>query len=574
MKKQTDSPFKNAILECRPLLLGAFLFGLFINLLMLAVPLYSLQVLDRVLSSGSLDTLLVLTVIVAVAIVFMGILQILRSLIFSHLGRWLDDRLSSDIVENTVTIAIHDPKIGSQPLRDLNAVRSFVTSPHLAGLFDAPWAIIFFIVIYIINVQLGLVVTGGAVILLVLAFISERAPAKMAAAAHDEQIKSMQSLDAIVRNAEVVKSMGLLNRARARWHMHNQHWLGHAFNSSNISNVISQSTRSLRLSIQMGTMCIGAFLALSNQMSPGSIIAVSILTARALAPFDAAAPLYQALVGVKKALTRLFELERFGEKRIQTTKLPDPEGKVSIQKVSFVVGKEKRPILKAVSCEVAPGEAIGIIGPSGSGKTTLARMIVGVTSPSVGDIRLDGATLHQWDSDQLGTAIGYLPQSVELFDGTIAENIARLDSNAADEAVVKAAQSAHVHESILAFSNGYQTDIGPNGSRLSAGQRQRVALARCFYGDPKLIVMDEPNANLDGEGELAFVKALERAKNLGITTVTIAHRPSVLQRVDKLLVLHDGQVKMFGPTQEILAELSANNSKIQPIRAQPVSATK
>jgi len=293
VSKGNESSITKALKQCRPLFFGAFAFGLFINLLILAVPLYSLQVLDRVLSSGSHDTLLMLTLIVAVALAFMGVMQGLRAIIFNHIGRWLDDRLSSDIVEETVDLAVRDPKIGSQPLRDLGTVRSFLTSPHLANLFDAPWAIIYFAVIYIINVKLGVAVTLGAVVLLILAFAAERLPSGHLAVANDEQVKSMQSFDSLIRNAEVVKSMGLLAHASAKWRKHNQNWLGHTFTSGNISAVIANITRTLRMAVQIMVMGSGAYLALSNEMSPGSIIAVSILTGRALAPFDAATPLYQ-----------------------------------------------------------------------------------------------------------------------------------------------------------------------------------------------------------------------------------------------------------------------------------------
>lgn len=565
-----ESPVRLALKECRPLFWAAFWFGLVINLLVLAIPLFSLQVLDRVLSSGSRDTLLMLTLIAGVALVFMGMMEGLRALMFSHVGRWLDDRLSNGIVERTVHLALHNPKVGSQPQRDLNTVRSFITSPNLAKLFDAPWAAIYFAVIYAIHIKLGIAVTLGASVLLTLAIVAERLPSRALAAANDEQIKSMQSLDSIIRNAEVVKSMGLLAHATRKWRHHNQQHLGHTFSSGNITTVISQVTRTLRLSMQIMMICIGAYLALSDQMSPGSIVAVSILTGRALTPFDSAIPLYKSIGGLRKALTRLFSLEETAQRVDQTMILPEPKGQLTIQRATFEANAAKRWILKGISIDVAPGEAVGVIGPSGSGKTTFARLLVGVAAPTTGAICLDGAALHQWDPAQLGRTIGYLPQDVELFDGTIAENIARLDPQADDQAVIEAAQNAQIHDTILAFPQGYRTNIGANGSLLSAGQRQRVALARCFYGNPKLIVMDEPNSNLDGEGELAFVKAVNRAKELGITTVTIAHRPSVLQSVDKVLVLQDGETKLFGPTHEVMAELANGNANVQPIQKMPM----
>ena len=539
---------------------------------MLAVPLYSLQVLDRVLSSGSTDTLFALTVIVGICLIFMGVMNTLRAMIFSHIGRWLDDKLSSDVVSRMVELAVLQPKIGSQPLRDLASVRSFVASPHLANLFDGPWAIIFFVVIYVINIYLGLIVTGGAVLLAILAFVAERLPSKAQSSAADEQLKSMQAVDSILRNAEVIKAMGLLGNATKRWRDHNFASLDHSFTASGRSTLIGQITKSMRLGIQVIVMGFGAWFALTGSMSPGAIIAVSILTGRALAPFDALAPLYQSLVGVRKSIDRLRDLDQTDNHINQTMMLPDPQGALTLNKVSYEAPQSRRWLLKNVSAKIEAGEAIGIIGPSGSGKTTLARMLANVIAPSVGSIAIDKAALFQWDPAQLASTIGYLPQGVELFDGTVAENIARLDDEAPDEAVIEAAQQAQVHEFILSLPNGYQTQIGPGGALLSAGQRQRIALARCFYGNPKVLILDEPNANLDGEGEMSLVRALDQAKELGMTTITIAHRPSVLQKVDKVMVLQDGELKMFGETKEIMAKLAGNNRKVQPITQKPTMA--
>ena len=558
-------PFDKAVADCKRLFLAAFFSGFFINMLMLAVPIYSLQVLDRVLSSGSTNTLAALTIIVAICLFFMGVMNTLRTMIFNHIGRWLDDRLSTDVVKRMVAFAVHEPKLGSQPLRDLATVRGFVTSPHFGNLFDGPWAIIFFIVIYIINVQLGLIVTAGALLMALLAFIAERYPSKSRSGAADEQLKSMQAIDSILHNAEVIKSMGLLENATKRWKEHNLASLDHNFSANGRTAVIGQITKSIRLSLQVIVMGIGAWFAISGSMTPGAIIAVSILTSRALAPFDALAPLYQSLVSVRKAISRLKDLDQVDSLVTQTMVMPKIDGAVSLKKVSYETPHTKKWVLKNVTADITPGEAIGIIGPSGSGKTTLARLIANVVAPSAGQIEIDKAALYQWDPTQLSKLIGYLPQTVELFDGTVAQNIARLDDNADDSSVVKAAQNAQVHEFILSLPEGYHTQIGVGGALLSAGQRQRIALARCFYGEPKVLILDEPNANLDNDGEVAFARALETAKEMGITTLTIAHRPTVLQCVDKIMVLQKGELKLFGETKEVLAEFSASSRKIQPI---------
>ncbi|MET0100886.1 MAG: type I secretion system permease/ATPase [Sedimenticola sp.] len=560
------NPIKAALAESRPLFLGAFWFGLFINVLMLAVPLYSLQILDRVLSSGSRDTLLMLTIIVAVSLVFMGLLQGLRTLVFSHIGRWMDDKLSMGLVRKSVELAVHKPAIGTQPLRDLATIKGFVSSPAMTSVFDAPWAIIYFVVIFLIHIKLGLAVVLGAAVLLVLALVAERLPSKLTGVANDSQVKSMQALDSVIRNAEVVQSMGLLEHASERWRRHNQEALGASFSAANINTVVSHSTRTIRMGLQVLLTGLGAYFVLAGEMSAGGIIAVSILSGKALAPFDAGATIYRSWVGVKKAYGRLKQLDQSVPDKHQATRLFDPKGQLTVDKLTYQDKSSGRWILRGVNFTVEPGEAVGVIGPSGSGKTTLARLLIGVLNPTSGVIRLDGAGLSQWDSEQLGALLGYLPQDVELFSGTISENIARLDGKAEDSSIIQAASTAMVHDAILQLPNGYQTEIGVNGALLSAGQRQRIGLARCFFGSPKLVVLDEPNANLDNDGEMALVQCLKNAKQLGITTVTIAHRPSVLQTVDKILVLQQGEAKLFGPRDEVISTLNSGGSKVQPLR--------
>lgn len=562
----TDNPVKAALRECRPLFWGAVCFSLFINLLMLAVPIYSLQVLDRVLSSNSTDTLIMLSIIVAAALVFMGLLQGVRAMVFAHIARWLDDRLSGEIVEKTVNLTLFRPAIGTQPVRDLGTIKAFVSSPALASAFDAPWAILFFIVIYIINVTLGIAVTLGACILLILAILTEKLPARQAAAANDSQIRANQALDAILRNAEAVKAMGLLPQARQRFEGHNQENLRQAFSAKGATTVISFSTRTLRLGLQVLITGLGAYLVILGDLSAGAIVATSMIAGKALQPFDSAVAIFQGWVGVKKAYDRLKDLDGSVAAAANTTKLPEPEGYVAVDKVTYQDAPSQRWILRGINIRIKPGEAVGVIGPSGSGKTTLARLLVGVLSPTSGAVRLDGAALHHWDSDQLGRLVGYLPQGVELFDGTVAENIARLDPEASDDQVIAAAKTAEIHDFVLQLPQGYKTEIGRNGCALSAGQRQRIGLARCFYGAPKLVVLDEPNANLDTEGELALVQCLLNARERGIVTVTIAHRPSLLQKVDKILVLQNGEAKLFGPADEVLAKMTQAGTNVQPIR--------
>lgn len=564
-----DNPIKAALRQCRPLFWGAVWFSLFINLLMLAVPIYSLQVLDRVLTSNSTDTLIMLSIIVAAALVFMGLLQGLRAMVFAHISRWLDNSLSGEIVEKTVTLTLFRPAIGTQPVRDLGTIRNFVSSPALASAFDAPWAILFFIAVYIINVTLGIAVTLGACVLLILAILTEKIPSKQSAAANDSQIRANQSLDAILRNAEVVKAMGILPHAKRKFEDHNEENLRHAFSAKGTTTIISFSTRTLRLGLQVLITGLGAYLVIQGDLSAGAIVATSMIAGKALQPFDAAVSIFQGWVGVKKAYGRLIDMDMSVAEAGATTKLPDPVGRIDLDKITYQDRLSQRWILRGINIRIEPGEAIGIIGPSGSGKTTLARLLVGVLLPSSGAVRLDGAALGHWDPLQLGGLIGYLPQDVELFGGTVAENIGRLDPEASDQAVVAAARMAEVHDFILQLPEGYQTEIGRNGSSLSAGQRQRIGLARCFYGLPKLVVLDEPNANLDTEGEQALLQCLLNAREAGIATITIAHRPSILQKVDKILVLQAGEAKIFGPAEEVLAKMTQAGSNVRPIRKAP-----
>jgi len=549
--------------KCKIQFLSAFGFGLFINLLMLAVPLFTMQVLDRVLSSGSKDTLVMLSVIVGVCLVTMGVLQALRSFVFQHVGRWLDDKLSVEIASKTTLLAVTKPGVGSQPLRDLASIRSFISSPAMVSTVDAPWAIIFFVGIYLINVSLGVAVTIGAVCLLLLSIVTERLPAKRIAKANETNVSAMRAISSILRNAEIIKAMGMADNAQRRWRNLNESYLELSFANSSILTTISSITKTLRLGLQVLLTGMGAWLVINGGMSAGGIIAVSILSGKALAPFDSGVAIYQGWIGVKKANGRLNDLFAAVQDAEPVIDLPDPEGAIEVEKIAYRISDDTPWIIRGINISISSGECIGVIGPSGGGKTTLARILVGVTNPTSGAVRIDGAALDQWDRKKLGNKVGYLPQDIELFEGTVAENIARLEENASGEKVVAAAKLAEVHDTILRLPSGYQTEVGANGRNLSAGQRQRIALARCFYGGPRVLVLDEPNSNLDTDGEASLISALANAKAEGITTIVIAHRPSVLNIVDKIVVLHSGEAKRFGPRQEVLSSMQVPNSKGQ-----------
>lgn len=559
MGKEQPNAVKAALYECRPLIFGALMLSFVINMLGLAVPIFSMQVLDRVLSSGSKNTLIMLTSIAIAAVVFSGLLTALRSTVFAQISRWLDDKIASNLVHQTIELAVARPSVGSQPARDLGTVRAFISSQTIGSILDAPWAIIFFIVLYMINVTIGLIITIAAIILLILAFLAQKVPSRLIAAAGDAQIRSIQSLDFVVRNAEVVKAMGMSVAATNRWRELNETSIEKGYHAGNLGTVISNLTKTLRMGLQIAITAVGAWLVINGQMSMGAIIAVNMLAGKALAPFDAAVAIYQGTTNTKKAYDRLkavFKTQAENDRRVE---LPEPKGKVSVINLTYQHPVTKQILLKNISFEISSGKSIGIIGPSGGGKTTLARMLVNILSPSSGSVSLDGARLDQWQRAQLAAAIGYLPQDIELFTGTIAQNIARMEPEANDEDIVAAAQAAEVHEFILSLPAGYQTDVGPNGANLSGGQRQRIALARCFYGAPKLIVLDEPNSNLDTNGEQALVQAMLNAKQLEISMVIVAHRPALLHHVDQILVLKGGEVALAGDAKDVLDKIASTS---------------
>ncbi len=562
-----NNPIREALFLSRRAFTAAFVFGFFINALMLIVSIYSMQVFDRVLGSGSLDTLVMLTVVVAVAILFMAAFQWLRGLTLLHVSNWFDRRLAERIATDTVELALVKPDIGTQPLRDLDTLKGLIASATLNHAIDAPWAIVYFVVIFLINTTLGWVLLGSAVLMAVLSIVSDHLPKSQLLFAQESQILAHRSLDAVLRNSEVVRAMGFRAHALAAWAKHADDGATRGFDVGRLTNLISVVTRNVRLAIQTALTGLAAWLVIRGDMSSGAIIGASMLSSKALAPFDALVPIHQSALAAKKAYERLVEVMRVSDTLAETRiRLPAPEGRVTLDRISWQEPNGGRWVLRGINVEFAAGEAIGIIGPSGSGKTTLARMMTGILRPTTGAVRIDGADLAQWDPTELGPYLGYLPQDVELFDGTVAENIARLDASRHDDDIVAAAKLAQVHDLILQLPKGYLTQVGRSGSLLSAGQRQRVALARCFLGDVRVVVLDEPNSNLDAEGELALMRALMAAKARGITTISIVHRPSVVQRVDKILVLQNGEAKMFGPALEVLEKLAPDTANVQRLR--------
>lgn len=551
-RKNRDNPLRQALGQARATFCAVGFFSFFINLLMLTGPLYMLQIYDRVLTSGSRHTLIMLTVVAVGMILTSAVLELVRSRILVRIGSRLDSSLGDRLFAGLMRRQLKQTD-GSQaqPLRDLESLRSFLTGNGLISFFDAPWTPLFLAIIFLLHPVLGLVALSGAVILFILAVVSEfatRGPLRKAsldgAAAHG-------FTEHTLRNAEVIEAMGMLPALQARWRRRHQAALSAQARADDLGGLLTASAKFIRPALQVAILGAGAYLALQQIITPGAMIATSIIMGRALAPVEGAIAHWRSFVLARGAHDRLKTFLAGDPSPGGALPLPRPKGAVSLERVVAVPPGLDRPVLKGISFALEPGESLGIIGPSAAGKSTLARLLIGVWAPAAGHVRLDGADISNWDRVPLGPFLGYLPQDVELFDGTIADNIARFGPSDPDK-IIRAAERADVHEMILHLPQGYNTVIGQGGAALSGGQRQRIGLARALYDDPAFVVLDEPNANLDGQGENALRRALAALKADGITLAIIAHRLPVLDAMDKLLVLHDGRIAQFGPYEEVM----------------------
>lgn len=539
-----------------PFFLYAGLFSLFINLLLLVPALYMLQVFDRVLLSRSDETLVVLTVGVVTALAIMMLLDVLRGRLLASAGLALDRLLGPRVLSGLLANA-RTPGAGEyvHGLHDVAVLRGFLTGTGIISLFDAPWLPIYLLVIYLFHPVLGVVATAGAGLLLLLAVLNEKLTRRPLEELQAEQRRAARFIDAGLRNAEVVNALGMAAAVTERWQRLNRQVLVRQAGASQVGGGLSSATRFTRQLVQVVTLGTGAWLVIDLHVTSGVMIAATILLGRALAPVETLIAGWKSMVDARSAYGRLAVLIGRTEQGGKVTELPPPCGRLSAERAIFGIAGQERPILKGVSFQLESGESLGIIGPSGSGKSTLARLIVGVWKPTAGSMRLDGAEVSAWPRERLGPHVGYLPQDVELFAGTVAENIARL-GEADSEAIVQAARRAQAHAMILRLPRGYDTEIGDAGAVLSGGQRQRLALARALYGQPRLIVLDEPNSNLDGEGEDALLRALAALKQEGATVILITHRPSLLASIDKVLVLREGTVEHFGARAEVIAKVT------------------
>lgn len=536
--------------ECRRALMTVAVFSFVINVLMLATPLYMLQVMDRVLRSGSVETLLLLTLIACGAVLVMSVLDTLRSSIAMRTGGWINEQLGPVFLQSSLRGRLRGDSSGSETLRDVAHLQNFVADQGMAAFFDSPWVPIFIFVIWLLHPYLGAIALVSALMLLGLSIANEYLTREQSKKADQAQIDAMRLADVTVRNAEVVTAMGMVPAMIARWRTQNSIVVGALKKAGETAGHVLSVTKFVRLAVQIAILGAGAWLVIDNQITTGAMIAAAILLGRALAPVEMAIGGWKGFVSARISFRRLKEHIETYPPEPERMRLPTPVGHLEVNGLALAVGQNNRFILEDISFDVAPGEALAVIGPSGAGKSTLCRLLVALIDPTTGEVRLDGTRLEHWQPEQLGTLVGFLPQDVELFPGTLRENISRM-APASDKAVFEAAHGAHAHSMIQRLPDGYETQIGDGGVRLSGGQRQRVGLARAIFGQPRLLVLDEPNANLDQAGEAALAEALKDLKQRGCTLVIVGHRPSTVAQADKILVLKDGRQVMFGSRDEV-----------------------
>ena len=552
--KKTE--LEQAIYYCRSAFYTAAFFSLFINLLMITPAIYMLQVYDRVLSSGSESTLLVITLLLVFLFVAMGLLEWMRSLILVRVSSKLETLLNSRLFTVSFKQALYSGGQNSngQPLEDLTALRQFMTGNGLFAFFDMPWIPIYMAILFLFHPAIGWLAVATAIILVVFAIFNEKSTSKWLQRANVLAMQNRSRLGKNLMNAEVVESMGMLGNLKGRWlEQVNKVLFLQSKASTNAGFWVSLS-KVFRMTAQSLVLGLGAYLALQQEISPGIMIAGSILLGRALAPIDLLIGTWKGFIAARGQYTRLNELLKKVPQEGEPMQLPDPEGNIRVENILVVPPGGKIPVVKGVNFAVEKGQLIGVIGPSGAGKSTLARALLGVWPIHSGKVRLDGADIAQWDREALGSFIGYLPQDVELFEGTISENIARFGTVDPNK-VIAAAMKADVHEFILRLPAGYDTVISGSGGVLSGGERQRIGLARALYGDVRLVVLDEPNSNLDDQGEQALMKALITLKSEQVTVLIISHRPSVLKVVDQIILMKEGVLVDYGTTANVLAKL-------------------
>jgi ATP-binding cassette subfamily C exporter for protease/lipase len=551
-----DNILTRALYEGKRPFMAAAAFSFFSNVLYLAMPLYTFQIYGRVLTSHSQATLWTLTAVTLFTFFVSSAIDDYRARILVNYGVIIDQRVSGRLFSGLFEAAVRgDPTARSQALRDLDQFRQTLTGVGAAAFFDLPWMPIFLIVLFIIDPLVGTVTTAGAILLVFLALAQARASRPPLKEANDAALKSYSFTEAALRNGEVVRAMGMLPTLGRAWAAHRAIAIEQGALASEKNNMFTDIIKAVRMGIQVLIVGIGAYLIIKGEIHTGMLFANMILASRALQPIERIVGAWEPLNNMVRAHERLNKMLANVVPPSASTSLPRPLGKLSVEALNFAPPGAQKLVLSNISFAMEPGEVLGVIGPSGAGKSTLARLLVGIWKPINGAVRLDGADVFTWDRADFGRHIGYLPQDTELFAGTIRNNIARFRDDVTDEEVVRAAQMAGVHELVLRMPKGYDTEVGEGGVILSAGQRQRVGLARAMLGDPAFIVLDEPNASLDAEGEEALVKAIDVMKANKATVVIISHKPGVFRAADRMLVLRDGRVELFGPRDQVMARL-------------------
>ena len=562
--KEIISELKSSIMKAKTSFIMAGFFSLFINILMLVPSLYMLQLYDRVLTSRSEDTLWLLTAIVVFLFIIMASLEIVRSKILVKVGNKMDVLLSQRIFDSVFALAQKYPgKASSMPLNDLTQVRQFLTGNGLFAFFDAPWIPIYIAVLFMFHPMFGYFAIAAAIVLIIITIANEYSTKEKLTEANNLNRASSMFVDSNLRNAEVVHAMGMKKNIRSRWEEKHYGFLNAQNEASNKAGLWANISKSSRMMFQSLILGLGGLLAIHLEVSAGMMIAGSIVMGKALAPIDLIIGSWKGFASARTSYQRLDSLlTEFPEDK-EYMKLPAPAGNISLENVVVVPPGATQPSIRGISMQINQGDVVGIIGPSAAGKSSLARVILGLWPLANGKSRLDGADIYQWNKDDLGEYIGYLPQDIELFEGTISENIARF-GEIIPEKVVEAAQKAGVHDMILRLSDGYDTKIGMGGIALSGGQRQRIGFARAIYNNPILVVLDEPNSNLDDQGEIALINAVQNLRNAGTTVVVITHRQSILKVANKLAVISQGSLQLYGPTAEVIAKLNQNIQAGQP----------
>ncbi|WP_426143391.1 type I secretion system permease/ATPase [Pseudomonas sp. DWP3-1-2] len=573
MSRSHENNLQAALKACKGSFISVGFFSLFVNALMLVPTFYMIQVSGRVVPSSSTSTLIMLTLIMTILMLTLGSLEWVRSRIMVRISNRLDAMLSRDVYRASFKKALSSGGMdaSAQSLNDLTSLRQFLTGNGLFAFFDAPWLPIYTAVMFLFHPWFGWMTVGSACVLVALAFLNNRYTSKALTEANQQSVIATLQTSKNLRNAEVIESMGMLNTLMARWAVRQRRVLVLQSQASDKSGIITSISKTFRNWAQSIMLALGAYLVITHEINPGLLMAGSLLLGRALSPIDQMIGSWKGFVAARVQYGRLNEtLEKLNAEP-QRMSLPDPEGHIQVENLVIAPPGAKAAVIRNMSFVAPAGSIVGIVGPSAAGKSTLARALLGIWPPQHGTVRLDGADIAAWDKQKLGPHLGYLPQDIELFEGTISDNVARF-GKVDPEKVVLAARVAGVHEMILQLPDGYDTVIGSEGINLSGGQRQRIGLARAIYGSPRLIVLDEPNSNLDDVGEKALAVALQKIKETGATVFIISHRPSILSRLDRIMVMANGNITMYGSRDQVIAELAQQQAKAQQRVAPAASA--